>query len=115
MAGGTLLEKGHELGLGKVWTHLDNIGVEYCVLRLTLVHGCASIPSIYSLGGLCSCSVARLTEYRQFFLRALRWQLSKMKNTIYTATGDGLVPFVSAGDIAAVAFRLLTDEKRQPR
>jgi festuclavine dehydrogenase len=35
----------------------------------------------------------------------------KAENKIYTATGDGLVPFVSASDIAAVAFRLLTDEK----
>lgn len=35
----------------------------------------------------------------------------KNENAIYTATGDGLVPFVSASDIAAVAFRLLTDEK----
>ena len=39
MAGGTLLQKGHELGLGKVWTHLDDIGVEYCVLRLTWFMG----------------------------------------------------------------------------
>jgi festuclavine dehydrogenase len=29
----------------------------------------------------------------------------------YTASGDGKVPFVSADDIANVAFRALTDEK----
>ncbi len=29
---------------------------------------------------------------------------------IITATGEGKVPFVSADDIAAVAFRALTDE-----
>ena len=30
---------------------------------------------------------------------------------MYTACGDGKIPFVSATDIAAVAFRTLTDEK----
>lgn len=35
----------------------------------------------------------------------------KEEGKIYTATGDGKIPFVSATDIAAVAFRALTDEK----
>jgi uncharacterized protein YbjT (DUF2867 family) len=35
----------------------------------------------------------------------------KKEGKIYSACGDGKVPFVSAGDIAAVAFRALTDEK----
>lgn len=29
---------------------------------------------------------------------------------VYTATGNGKAPFVSADDIAAVAYRALTDE-----
>lgn len=32
-------------------------------------------------------------------------------NTIFTATQDGKIPFVSADDIAEVAFHALTDEK----
>jgi len=33
------------------------------------------------------------------------------RNHIVTATGEGKLPFVSADDIATVAFRALTDEK----
>jgi festuclavine dehydrogenase len=43
-----------------------------------------------------------------------QWQhLGSIKNEgkIYSACGDGKVPFISAGDIAAVAFHVLTDEK----
>lgn len=32
------------------------------------------------------------------------------RNEIYSATGDGKIPWISANDIAAVAFRALTDE-----
>lgn len=32
------------------------------------------------------------------------------QDTIITATGEGKVPFVSANDIAAVAYRALTDK-----
>lgn len=35
----------------------------------------------------------------------------KDEGKIYTASGDGKIPFVSTTDIAAVAFRALTDEK----
>lgn len=37
--------------------------------------------------------------------------LIKEQGKVYTACGDGKIPFVSADDIAAVAFRALTDEK----
>jgi uncharacterized protein YbjT (DUF2867 family) len=33
----------------------------------------------------------------------------KGESKIYTACGDGKIPFISATDIAAVAFRALTD------
>ncbi|GAD93025.1 ergot alkaloid biosynthetic protein A [Paecilomyces variotii No. 5] len=33
----------------------------------------------------------------------------KNDNTIYSATGDGKIPFISADDIARVAFRILKD------
>lgn len=35
----------------------------------------------------------------------------KDEGKIYTACGDGKIPFVSAADIAAVAFHVLTDTK----
>jgi festuclavine dehydrogenase len=35
----------------------------------------------------------------------------KNENKIYSAAGDGKIPFVSADDIARVAFRALTDKK----
>lgn len=41
------------------------------------------------------------------------WHFASIKDEgkIYTASGDGKVPFIAALDIAAVAFRALTDEK----
>ena len=33
------------------------------------------------------------------------------ENVVYSATGDGKLPFISADDIAAVAYHALTDEK----
>lgn len=35
----------------------------------------------------------------------------KKEDKIYPAAGDGKIPFVSADDIARVAFHALTDEK----
>ncbi len=42
-----------------------------------------------------------------------RWHLATIQDEgkIYTACGEGKFPFISAMDIAAVAFRALTDEK----
>lgn len=48
LAGGTLLRKGGHLEMGKVWAHLDDIGVEYSVLRLTWFMG---TPQQYCLCG----------------------------------------------------------------
>lgn len=42
------------------------------------------------------------------------WQYSttiKDEGKIYTACGDGKIPFISADDIAAVAFHALTDDE----
>lgn len=33
------------------------------------------------------------------------------KDKIYSAAGDGKIPFISADDIARVAFHALTDQK----
>lgn len=79
----TLTEIGGE-HVGKVWQHLADIGVDHTVLRPTW--------------------------FQENF-----WTFSKdsikEEGKIYTATGDGKIPFVSATDIAAVAFTALTDEK----
>jgi uncharacterized protein YbjT (DUF2867 family) len=109
LTGGTLLKKGGHLEIGKVWTHLDEIGVDYCVLRLTWfmgAPGCQLPPNSFHLG-VGSKNWQRIENFSESFKLAP----IKAENKIYTATGDGLVPFVSASDIAAVAFHLLTDEK----
>ena len=72
-------------GMGMVWQHLVNTKVDYCVLR----------PSWF------------MENLSEEFPRILIRDQSK----IYTACGDGRIPFISAIDIAAVAFRALTDEK----
>lgn len=72
-------------GLGKVWQHLVDLGVEYCVLRPTW--------------------------FMENFLEDGLRSLIKNQGKLYTATGNGKAPFVSADDIAAVAYRALTDEK----
>ncbi|OZJ04494.1 hypothetical protein BZG36_02663 [Bifiguratus adelaidae] len=68
-----------------VWQHFVDIGVEYCVLRPTW--------------------------FMENFLEEAHRFTIKGEGKIYTACGDGKIPFVSATDIAAVAFRALTDEK----
>ncbi|KAI9743498.1 MAG: hypothetical protein M1818_002811 [Claussenomyces sp. TS43310] len=70
-------------GVGKVWQHLVDLGVEYCVLR----------PTWFMENLLEEQHVASIRD----------------EGKIYTACGDGKIPFVSATDIAAVAFRALVD------
>lgn len=72
---------------GPVWQHFEDIGVEYCVLRPTWF-------------------MENFSEWEQVVL-------IRDESKIYTACGDGKIPFISADDIAAVAFRALTDEKPQ--
>ncbi|KAF8350275.1 hypothetical protein F5887DRAFT_1059428 [Amanita rubescens] len=70
---------------GQIWQHLLDLGVEYCVLRPT-----------WFMENFCQ-----------------RWHLATIqdKGKIYTACREGKIPFISAMDVAAVAFRALTDEK----
>ncbi|EED85772.1 predicted protein [Postia placenta Mad-698-R] len=78
IAGSSTEPGGHRLG--KVWQHLIDIGVEYCVLRPTWFMGTHHLTI-------------------------------KDEGKIFTACGDGKIPYISAADIAAVASRTLTDEK----
>ncbi|GFF30969.1 festuclavine dehydrogenase subunit FgaFS [Aspergillus udagawae] len=70
-------------GMGMVWQHFLDRQVDYCVLR----------PSWF---------MENLTEEAPC-------QLIRDQSKIYTACGQGKIPFVSATDIAAVAYRALTD------
>ncbi|KAJ5787296.1 hypothetical protein N7457_002286 [Penicillium paradoxum] len=72
-------------GMGMVWQHFLDTGVDYCVLR----------PSWFmeNLSDGAPSTVIRDMD------------------KIFTACGDGKIPFVSAIDIAAVAFRAITDPK----
>ncbi|OSX68124.1 hypothetical protein POSPLADRAFT_1043265 [Postia placenta MAD-698-R-SB12] len=81
---GSSAEPGGRL-LGQVWQHLNDIGVEYCVLRPTW--------------------------FMENFSEGIHCATVRDEGKIYTACGDGKISFVSASDIAAVAFRPLTDEK----
>ncbi|KAL2071799.1 hypothetical protein VTL71DRAFT_13034 [Oculimacula yallundae] len=81
---GTTATKGGPT-VGKLWEHLDKIDVEYCVLKASWI--------MENFG---------------------EWQYPgtiKDENKIYTACADGKIPFISAEDIAAVAFHALTDAK----
>ncbi|KAN0095231.1 NAD(P)-binding protein [Hyaloscypha variabilis] len=85
MLTGSETERNGGIHSGSVWQHLEDSGVEYCVLRATW-----------------------------FMENLTQWQhIGSIKNEgkIYSACGDGKVPFVSVADIAAVAFYALTVEK----
>ncbi|EHL00649.1 NAD(P)-binding Rossmann-fold containing protein [Glarea lozoyensis ATCC 20868] len=77
-----------ELGghyVGKVWKKLAESEIEYTVLRATWLMD-----------------------------NFLSWQHGatiKNENKIYSACGDGQIPFISANDIARMGFFLLTDPK----
>ncbi|KAF3067427.1 Festuclavine dehydrogenase [Daldinia childiae] len=72
-------------GMGRVWEHLIESGVDYCVLR----------PSWF---------MENLIE------PGLAFTIGKL-NKIFTAAQGGKIPFISAADIAEVAYHALTDEK----
>lgn len=106
LLGGSSLELGGPY-LGQVWSHLIDSGLEYCVLRATWFMGLLFSPSFsFAMEHLPADSMAieNFSEQRHF-------PTIKDEGKIYTAHGDGKVPFIAAADIAAVAFRALTDEK----
>lgn len=69
-----------------------------------MVHGYVSRPRFYK-----HCP-ANDNEIENFSEEGHRFTI-KGEGKICTACDDGKIPFVSATDIAAVAFRALTDEK----
>ncbi|RYP93153.1 hypothetical protein DL770_000727 [Monosporascus sp. CRB-9-2] len=78
---GSTIERGGP-AMGQVHEHLATLnGIKYGVLRPT------------------------------WFMEEHQRLAIKNESKIYSAAGDGRVPFVSTGDIARVAIRLLTDEE----
>ncbi|OQE43094.1 hypothetical protein PENCOP_c003G03057 [Penicillium coprophilum] len=75
--------KEHGPGMGMVWQHFLDTGVDYCVLR----------PSWF---------MENLSDEAPSIV-------IRDHSKIFSACGDGRIPFVSAIDIAAVAFRAITD------
>ncbi|KAI1260900.1 NAD(P)-binding protein [Xylariaceae sp. FL1019] len=74
-------------GMGRVWEHLINSGIDYAVLRPSWFMDNLSDPGF----GVVS-TISRLNKFD-------------------TATQDGKIAFVSADDVAEVAYHALTDEK----
>ncbi|CAJ2506362.1 Uu.00g004920.m01.CDS01 [Anthostomella pinea] len=72
-------------GMGRAWERLAKSGIDYAVLRL-------------------SCFMENLTE------PGVAFTIGKF-NEFDTATRDGKIPFVSADDVAEVAYHALTDGK----
>ncbi|KAJ5173849.1 uncharacterized protein N7500_001780 [Penicillium coprophilum] len=70
-------------GMGMVWQHFLDTRFDYCVLR----------PSWF---------IENLSDEAPSIV-------IRDHNKIFSACGDGRIPFVSAIDIAAVAFRAITD------
>ncbi|KAI9647177.1 hypothetical protein NHQ30_003560 [Ciborinia camelliae] len=83
LLGGSDFEKGGDY-IGGVWQHLDNLGVEYSVLKAT-----------WFMDNFIICPFA---------------QTIKKENKFYSAMENGKAPFVSAGDIARVAMGALTSK-----
>jgi len=78
----SILEAGGP-GMGEVHEYLVGLGVDYCVLRPTWF----------------------IENFARSFLKSIR-----KDDLIASTTEDGCVPFISADDIAEVAFGALTDE-----
>jgi len=80
----SLLEVGDGPMLSQVSKYISSIGIEWAVLRPTW--------------------------FMEDFSEMQHMPTIRDEDKIVTATGDGKVPFVASDDIAAVAFRALTDE-----
>jgi festuclavine dehydrogenase len=101
---GSSIEKGGYY-LGKVWSHLDDVGVEYCVLLATWFMGSFLAISISIFEELLLADKRTIDNFSE---RQHRVSI-KEEGKIYTACGDAQIPFISALDIAAVALHTLTD------
>ncbi|KAG5646731.1 hypothetical protein DXG03_002413 [Asterophora parasitica] len=90
------------LSMGQVHEYLAERGVEYAILR----------PSWF-FGEQCQTFThcGKLPKHTSENFTYIFYQSIRESNDIATTVGDGKVPFVSADDIAEVAFRALVDEQ----
>ena len=98
----SVLDVGDGPMMGQVSKYLSSLGVDWAVLRPTWFMGWSFSLSPKDI--LTNKSTENFSEMQH--LHSIR-----DADNIVTATGEGKLPFVSADDIAAVAFRALTDEK----
>jgi festuclavine dehydrogenase len=99
---GSVLDVGDGPMMGKVSKHISSLGVEWAILRPT-----------WFMGMLLSGSSLLLKHANgviENFSEEEHMLSIRDEDRIITGTGEGKVPFVSADDIAAVAFHALTDE-----
>ena len=93
--------------MGQGHAYLDSLdNVEYVVLRPTWFMG------MFRLRG--KTKVKQPTdELQENLLEDPQLSWIKSQNKIYSATGNGKIPFIAADDIARVAFYALTNWKPQ--
>jgi festuclavine dehydrogenase len=98
----SVLDVGDGPMMGKVSKYISSLGVKWAILRPTWFMG-----MLLSAASLLLNHANGVTEN----FSEMQHMLSiRDEDKIITATGEGKVPFVSADDIAAVAFHALTDE-----
>ena len=92
---------------GRIWGHLENLGVEYTVLNATYFTGTHFSSSISDYKT--SCLWIRVISSTENISTVLRTTIRDM-NSIITAAGDGKVPFVGVDDVAQAAYDALFAE-----
>ncbi len=97
----SVLDVGDGPMMGKVSNYISSLGVEWAILRPTWFMG-----MLLSASSLVLNHANGVTEN---FTEMQHMLSIRDEDKIITATGEGKVPFVSADDIAAVAFHALTD------
>jgi festuclavine dehydrogenase len=103
----SLLEVGDGPVMGQVSKYISELGLEWAVLRPTWFMGTLALialPNSYPL------TEFHADDRAENFSEMAHLYTIRDEDKIITATGDGKLPFVSADDIATVAFRALTDK-----
>jgi festuclavine dehydrogenase len=93
---------------GKIWQKLDEAKIEFAVLRPSWFMGISLLLTSSSMDNtdISPTQTENLSEPGHGHFETIT-----QHNKLFTACADGKIPWVSADDIAAVAFRALTDDK----
>lgn len=100
-------------GMGRVWEHFMKVNVEFAVLRPSWFMG--ELPHIKLRDSMWSSTLLTLFCLAENLIEPGVVYTVTQLNTVFTATQDGKIPFISADDIANVAYHALTDAKPQNR